>query len=51
MNRNKKNKMSPTKPFFARFLERQDLEKVEGGGNEDIAVTLKYPSDSEDSGT
>jgi hypothetical protein len=30
------------KPFFARFLETQELAKVEGGG------TLKYPSDSDE---
>jgi hypothetical protein len=50
MNRNKK-KESPAKPFFTRFLEHQDLERVNGGGDEDNKTTLKYPSDSEDSGT
>ena len=35
------------KPFFARYLETQDLEGVRGGGG---AVTLKYPSDQEDGG-
>jgi hypothetical protein len=49
MNRDKK-KMSPVKPFFTRFLEQQDLENVTGGVNEG-KQTLKYPSDSEDSGT
>jgi len=29
-------------PFFARFLERQELEKVTGGR------TLKYPSDTDE---
>ena len=29
------------KPFFARLLEKQELDAVTGGG------TLKYPSDSE----
>ncbi len=30
------------KPFFARFLERQELEKVSAG------ATLKYPSDRDE---
>lgn len=42
-------------PFFARFLEGQDIEElsdeemqaVAGGGD---MVTLKYPSDNEDGG-
>jgi hypothetical protein len=51
MNHNKnKEKASPMRPFFARFLEQQDLEKVSAGNNEDHRTTLKYPSDSEDSG-
>jgi len=52
MNRhnNPKKTQRPLRPFFARFLEQQDLEKVAGGGNEDIATTLKFPSDSEDVG-
>jgi hypothetical protein len=49
MNRNKK-KMSPVKPFFTRFLEQQDLERVAAGGDEDNKQTLKYPSDAEDTG-
>jgi hypothetical protein len=32
------------KPFFARYLEAQELEKVAGGG----PITLKYPSDKEE---
>lgn len=39
------------KPFFAKFLENQVSEEsasvVQGGGGEN--VTMKYPSDSEDS--
>jgi hypothetical protein len=50
MNRNSKKKQRPLKPFFTRFLDQQDLESVTGAGNEDIATTLKYPSDFEDSG-
>lgn len=44
------------KPFFARFLEGQELEKVNGGGtrkypsDRDESETLKYPSDSDESG-
>ncbi len=45
-------------PFFARYLESQELEKVTGGKrgttnkhkDDLVAVTLKYPSDSEDTG-
>jgi hypothetical protein len=46
------------KPFFARLLEAQELEQVAGGtrfttrkypsDNEDLAVTEKYPSDSDE---
>jgi len=45
----------PTKkPFFARFLESQELAKVDGGATRkypsdcDEDVTLKYPSDSDE---
>jgi hypothetical protein len=52
-------------PFFARFLESQDLTTPNGGTNKhkdviatqkypsdsDEFVTLKYPSDSEETGT
>ncbi|WP_224369644.1 microviridin/marinostatin family tricyclic proteinase inhibitor [Hyalangium versicolor] len=48
-----------TKPFFARLLEAQELEKAAGGrplvyatkkfpSDCDEAVTLKYPSDGDD---
>jgi len=47
---NRKNKQAPTKPFFTRFLDHQDLKQVVGSGKEDIATTLKYPSDSDESG-
>ena len=30
------------KPFFARYLEQQELEKAQGG------ITLKYPSDRDE---
>lgn len=35
-------KQQNKKPFFARLLETQELEKVTGGG------TLKYPSDTDE---
>ncbi|MFY0580665.1 microviridin/marinostatin family tricyclic proteinase inhibitor [Cystobacter fuscus] len=46
----KKDKQDKTqqkgkKPFFARLLEAQDLEKVAGGAPRQ---TLKYPSDSDE---
>lgn len=44
----KKQKKTPTRqPFFARFLEGQELAKVQGSGPGD-EVTLKYPSDDDD---
>lgn len=44
------------KPFFARLLETQELNKVTGGvvattkypSDTDEDVTLKYPSDGDD---
>jgi hypothetical protein len=36
------------KPFFARYLEGQELEAVSGGGK---SVTLKYPSDGDETYT
>jgi hypothetical protein len=45
------------KPFFARFLESQELAKVNGGAtlkypsDRDEDVTLKYPSDGDESTT
>lgn len=36
----------PTKPFFARFLEHQDLRDVVGG-IDPPAQTQRYPSDSD----
>ena len=49
------------KPFFARFLETQELDTVVGGSNgkfktlkypsdndEMVVVTMKYPSDGDD---
>lgn len=46
------------KPFFARYLEGQELEAVSGGGKTtmkypsdgDETVTLKYPSDGDETG-
>jgi len=37
------------KPFFARFLENQELEHVQGG--RPPLHTLKYPSDDDEGGT
>jgi len=44
MNRNKKQEV-PTKPFFARFLEKQELRGVAGGQPDH---TLKWPSDGDE---
>ena len=38
------------KPFFARYLEGQELEQVTGGKKPPI-VTLKYPSDADENTT
>lgn len=38
----KEDAKSKKKPFFARYLEGQDLESVRGGG------TVKYPSDTDE---
>jgi len=40
MNKQESNKKK--QPFFARYLEGQDLEAVRGGG------TQKYPSDKDE---
>jgi hypothetical protein len=47
MNRTQK---LPIRPFFTRFLDKQALENVNGGG-EVPKVTLKFPSDSDETGT
>jgi hypothetical protein len=58
---NRKKKQLPTRPFFARFLEKQALEDVTGGdcgpvvtlkfpSDNDEAVTLKFPSDNDEPG-
>ena len=44
MNRNKKQP-GPTKPFFARFLQKQDLHDVAAGVPK---VTVKFPSDNDE---
>lgn len=41
-NRTMEKPKSGKKPFFARFLESQELAKVNAGG------TLKYPSDRDE---
>lgn len=54
-------KESSNKPYFARFLEDQELARVGGGGgdvhtlkypsdNDEGPVTLKYPSDDDEGG-
>lgn len=52
-----KTQQKGRKPFFARLLEAQELEKASGGfpvqtkkypSDTDEPVTLKYPSDSDD---
>lgn len=40
----KKEEKSKKQPFFARYLEAQELGEVAGGG----PVTLKYPSDKDE---
>jgi hypothetical protein len=40
---NRKDKL-PKRPLFTRFLEKQDLDKVNGG------QTLKFPSDTDERG-
>ena len=44
MNRDKKQQ-APIKPFFARFLEKQELRRVAGCGPDH---TLKFPSDNDE---
>ena len=44
---NRKKKQLPTRPFFARFLEKQVLENATGGGGGPF-VTLKFPSDTDE---
>jgi hypothetical protein len=46
MNRTKKQ--LPTRPFFARFLEKQELENAAGAGP---VTTDKFPSDSDEDHT
>jgi hypothetical protein len=56
---NRKQKQLPTRPFFARFLEKQQLKDAAGGGvvtlkfpsDNDEDVTLKFPSDSDEAVT
>lgn len=53
-------KSTPNKPFFARFLEKQELSRARGGrppfhtlkypSDDDEDVTLKYPSDDDEEG-
>lgn len=50
----KKQSTTPKQPFFARFLEGQELSRAQGGAtlkypsDVDEEVTLKYPSDDDD---
>lgn len=50
-----KKKNESNKPFFARFLESQELSRTDGGAatskypsDADEEVTLKYPSDDDE---
>ncbi|MCA9655147.1 MAG: microviridin/marinostatin family tricyclic proteinase inhibitor [Myxococcales bacterium] len=43
-----KSKDKSKKPFFARYLEGQELEQVQGGRRGPPYVTLKYPSDDDE---
>jgi hypothetical protein len=49
MKKDKQDKSQPKgkRPFFARLLEAQELEKVAGGAPQQ---TLKFPSDSDEGG-
>jgi hypothetical protein len=48
---NHTKKQLPTKPFFTRFLEKQELRDVTGGGEEQSKGTLKFPSDTDEVST
>jgi hypothetical protein len=49
-------KKTPQKPFFARFLESQELVRASGARHRpvhttkhtDVVTTLKYPSDDDE---
>lgn len=41
-------KKVPARPFFARFLDRQDLKKIDGGNSAGSDATDKYPSDKDE---
>jgi hypothetical protein len=45
MNRNDKKQQAPKKPFFTRFLEKQELKEIVGGGP---LTTQKFPSDNDE---
>jgi len=47
----KKQDRKSKKPFFARYLESQQLEEVTGGKWPPPVVTLKYPSDDDEATT
>lgn len=55
----KEDSKSGKKPFFARYLENQELEEVTGGrkptmkypSDKDEIPTMKYPSDGDEGGT
>ena len=48
MNRSKKK--LPVKPFFARFLETQQLQDIAGGIKPPPDTTQKSPSDNDEEG-
>jgi hypothetical protein len=41
-------KKLPARPFFARFLDRQDLKKIDGGTSAGSDSTDKFPSDNDE---
>ena len=44
----KNPKQQGKKPFFARLLETQELEKIRGGVAVDYDATQKVPSDTDE---
>lgn len=48
MKKQDKKDEKSKKPFFARYLEGQELEEVTGGRGGPPYVTLKWPSDDDE---
>lgn len=51
----KSSPVVPRRPFFARFLEGQELSRTRGGASVGVGhvdyITLKYPSDDDENQT